>query len=73
MYKDSSHSFHGKFSFIRGNVLVVAITVGFWSFGMRMTQSYASLYILALGASPFILGIISAVSTFVLAFIRIPG
>jgi len=40
---------------------------------MRMTQSYASLYILALGASPFILGIISAISTFVLAFVRIPG
>ena len=73
MYKGKSHGFLGRFSFIRGNVLVVAVTVGFWSFGMRMTQSYASLYILALGASPFILGIISAVSTFVLAFIRIPG
>ena len=63
----------GKFSFIHGNILVVTITVGFWSFGMRMTQSYSSLYILALGASPFILGVINAVSVFILAFMRIPG
>jgi len=65
--------FRGKISFVHGNVLVVAVTIGFWSFGMRMTQSYASLYILALGATPFILGVISAASTFVLAFMRVPG
>jgi len=70
---EKSHGFREKISFIHGNVLVVAVTIGFWSFGMRMTQSYASLYILALGATPFILGIISAASTFVLAFMRIPG
>ncbi|MEX2701482.1 MAG: MFS transporter, partial [Candidatus Baldrarchaeota archaeon] len=73
MPSEKSHGFREKISFIHGNVLVVAVTIGFWSFGMRMTQSYASLYILALGATPFILGIISATSTFVLAFMRIPG
>ena len=73
MSSEKSHGFREKISFIHGNVLVVAVTIGFWSFGMRMTQSYASLYILALGATPFILGVISAASTFVLAFMRIPG
>jgi len=65
--------FAGNFSFLRGNLLILTISWMFWFPALRLAESYGQLYIFALGASTFIVGIISSVSTVTLSIVRILG
>ena len=62
-----------NFSFLRGNLLILTLSWILWFPAMRMIDPYGQLYITDLGATTIILGVINALSTVVLAFIRVPG
>ena len=62
-----------EFSFIRGNLLVLIISWCFFHFAFGMEYPYESPYIRALGASPFIIGLLGSIGSFILALVRIPG
>lgn len=61
------------FSFIRGNFAVLLMSWLVWNFTMRIANPYLSLYILALGGTSTIIGVITASSAFAEALIWIPG
>ena len=45
------------FSFLKGNVLIITITIILYRFVFASTAPYFSLYILALGGSPSVIGL----------------
>jgi MFS family permease len=62
-----------EFSFLRGNVLVMMTSWLVMNFAAAVPLTYYSLFVLALGGSPFIIGIIEFVSFLALASMQFPG
>ena len=62
-----------EISFVHGNLLVLIISWIFFHFVSSMTFPYESLYIKALGASAFVIGLIYALGQIVLFVSRIMG
>ncbi|MEA2090700.1 MAG: MFS transporter, partial [Thermoproteota archaeon] len=60
-------------SVLEGNLLVLTLSWMLWFPAMRMTNTYSQRYITALGATPFIFGVINAVSMIAVSIVRIPG
>jgi DHA1 family tetracycline resistance protein-like MFS transporter len=60
-------------SILRGNLLILTLSWMVLYPALRMLEPYDKLYIEDLGATPPIIGLIAALSTVVVAFIRIPG
>jgi MFS family permease len=62
-----------ELGFLRGNLLVLMASYMVFGFTSGLFGPFRSLYIRELGASPFIIGLMSSVGYVILAFIRIPG
>jgi MFS family permease len=62
-----------EFSFLRGNVLVMMTSWLVMNFATAVPMTYYSLFVLALGGSPFIIGVIEFVSFLALASMQFPG
>jgi DHA1 family multidrug resistance protein-like MFS transporter len=62
-----------EFSFVRGNMLVLIASWLLMNFAGAIPSTYYSLYILALGGTPFIIGIIQFVSFLALASVQFLG
>jgi MFS family permease len=62
-----------QFSFTRGNVLILMSMWMVTDFAFLLPDTYYSLYVEALGASAFILGVVVAVSGFGMAFLQLSG
>ncbi len=62
-----------EFSFIHGNVLVLMVSWVLMNFAMSIPDTYYSLFVLELGATPFILGVIGFISLIALALVQFPG
>lgn len=60
-------------SFLRGNLLILTLSWMVLYPVLRMLEPYDKLYMQDLGATPFVIGSVAALSTIVVAFIRIPG
>lgn len=63
----------GEFSFIKGNYAILVLSWILMDFAGEIPAAYASLYILALGATPVILGVIGLTSALALAAVQFPG
>jgi len=62
-----------EFDFIQGNYLVLVVSWILMDFAMELPGTYYSLYVLALGGSAFIIGLIGCVSFIALALVQFPG
>ena len=62
-----------EFSFVSGNVLLLLIVWAFMDFAHLLPDTYYSLYVESLGASPFLIGAILSLSWFVMAFLQLAG
>jgi MFS family permease len=67
------NGFRSEFSFVSRNFIVLIVSQCLFSFGLEMSAPFESLYIRELGASPFVLGLITATGTAVLCIFQIPG
>jgi MFS family permease len=63
----------GEFSFIRGNVLVLVASQVLMQFSMPIPETYYSLFVMELGATPFTVGLIGFASFVALALVQFPG
>lgn len=63
----------GEFSFVSGNVFLLLIVWAVTDFANFLPDTYYSLYVEALGASPFFIGVVLSASLFVMAFLQIAG
>ena len=63
----------GEFSFIRGNILVLTVTLMIIVFAAAIPWTYYSKYIEGLGGTPFIVGVIGFASYATLALVQFPG
>lgn len=61
------------FSFVRGNLLVLIIGYAIFRFTYSLHSPFQSLYMRALGAGPFLIGLMSSLGSVVLALVSIPG
>lgn len=62
-----------EFYFIRGNILVLMASWVLMIFSEAIPATYYSLFVLELGGTPFILGLIGFVSSIALAAVQFPG
>jgi MFS family permease len=62
-----------EFSFLKGNLLVLIISYMFFRVSGGLTGAYYPLYVRELGASPFVIGLISSLGSLVVGLMRIPG
>lgn len=62
-----------EFSFFRGNYLILIISWILMDFAGELPGTYYSDYVLQLGGTPTILGVIALVSMLVLASVQFPG
>jgi len=62
-----------EFSFIRGNILILMVSWALMDFAHPIPYTYYSLFVLELGGSPFILGLIGFASFMTLALVQFPG
>ena len=62
-----------EFSFLRGNILVLMASWALMFFAMPIPATYYSLFVLELGGTPFILGLIGFASSIALASVQFPG
>jgi MFS family permease len=62
-----------EFSFVRGNVLVLMVSWVLMHFAGPIPDTYYSLFVLELGATPSILGLIGFASFLSLALVQFPG
>jgi len=60
-------------SYFKGNLLILTLSWVIWSPAMVMVYTYEPVYILALGADEFIMGMIYGISSLILCVVRIPG
>ena len=63
----------GELSFLRGNLLVLVASYMVFGVVSGLYEPFRSLYIRELGASPLVLGLLSSLSSVILALIRLPG
>jgi DHA1 family multidrug resistance protein-like MFS transporter len=62
-----------EFSFIRGNILINAVTLAIVLVTASIPYTYYPKYIEGLGGTPFIVGVIGSASYATLALVQIPG
>jgi MFS family permease len=62
-----------EFSFVSGNVFLLLTVWAFTDFAHLLPDTYYSLYVESLGASPFLIGAILSLSWFVMAFLQLAG
>ncbi len=62
-----------EFSFVSGNVLILLIGWAVTDFAYVLPDTYYSLFVESLGASPFLIGTILSASWFVMAFLQLAG
>ncbi len=62
-----------ELGFLRGNLLVLMVSYMVFGFTSGLFGPFRSPYIRELGASPFVLGLMTSVGYVILAFVRIPG
>jgi len=62
-----------EFRFVQGNVLVLITVWAVADFAYLLPDAYYSLYVEALGASAFLIGVVVAISSFVMAFFQLAG
>lgn len=62
-----------EFSFISGNVLILLLVWAVTDFAHFLPDTYYSLYVESLGASPQIIGSILSASLFIMAFLQLAG
>lgn len=62
-----------EFSFLKGNLLTLIISYMLFRLSGGFTGSYYPLYVRELGASPFIIGLISSLGSLTVGLMRIPG
>jgi len=62
-----------EFSFFKGNYLILVISWILMDFAHEIPGTYYSDYVIQLGGSPLILGVISFVSLLTLALVQFPG
>jgi len=63
----------GEFSFLRGNILVLVVSWVLMGFAGHIPEAYYSLFVLELGGTPFIIGLIGFASFMALALVQFPG
>lgn len=66
-------NFRTRYSFVRGNFLLITITWILMFFASPIPQTYASLYYLNLGADEFLLSVIAFAGSIALALVQFPG
>jgi MFS family permease len=62
-----------EFSFLRGNILVMMTSWIVMNFASAIPMTYYSLFVLELGGTPFIIGIMEFISFLTLASVQFPG
>lgn len=62
-----------EFSFIRGNFLILLVSWSLMSFAAAIPDTYYSLYVLALGGSAVVIGVIGFASSLTLGLVQFPG
>jgi len=62
-----------EFSIMQGNLLVLTVSGMFLYFTISLTYSFESPYIRALGAPPYIIGLVGSAGAAALGLIRLPG
>jgi MFS family permease len=62
-----------EFSFLRGNILVMMTSWLVMNFAGAIPMTYYSLFVLELGGTPFIIGIMEFISFLALASVQFPG
>lgn len=62
-----------EFSFVRGNLLVLIVSYTIFRMLDSVSSPFQPLYVRALGASPFVLGLISSLGSLLIALVRVPG
>ena len=62
-----------EFSFLRGNILVMMTSWIVMNFASAIPATYYSLFVLELGGTPFIIGIMEFISFLTLASVQFPG
>jgi len=62
-----------ELSFLKGNLLVLVASYTVFGLVSGLYEPFRSLYIRELGASPLVLGLLSSLSSVILALIRLPG
>ena len=62
-----------EFAFLRGNMLVLMASWLLMNFAGAIPSTYYSLYILGLGGTPFIIGIVDFIAFLALALVQFPG
>jgi DHA1 family tetracycline resistance protein-like MFS transporter len=62
-----------EFSFVQGNLLILLASWTLMNFASSIPDTYYSLYVLALGGTEVVIGIIGFTSFLILAFIQFPG
>jgi len=65
--------FKKEFSFVCGNVFLLLIVWAVTDFAHLLPDTYYSLYVESLGASPFLIGAVLSVSWLVMAFLQLAG
>ena len=56
-------SLKNRLSFLKGNILVILVSSGFWNLAGQMVMPFFSLYVLGLGGSYVDIGLISAIGS----------
>ncbi|MGD8505918.1 MAG: MFS transporter [Candidatus Bathyarchaeota archaeon] len=62
-----------EFSFLRGNILILVVSWVMMGFASTIPSTYYSLYLVELGGSAFIIGLIGFLSLIPLALVQFPG
>lgn len=62
-----------EFSFVQGNVLILMISWLLTDFAGAIPNTYYSLYVLELGGTPFVVGLIGSASSIILALVQFLG
>lgn len=62
-----------EFSFIQGNILILMVSWVLMRFARPIPNTYYPLFVLKLGGTPFILGLIGFASSIALALVQFPG
>lgn len=62
-----------EFSFVHGNIAILMATWILMAFAGYIPDTYYSLFVLELGGTPFIIGVIQFVSFVALALVQFPG
>lgn len=62
-----------EFGFLKGNLLVLIVSYMLFRVSGGLTSAYYPLYVRELGASPFVIGLISSLGSLVVGLMRIPG